>query len=244
MSAWRCSTARTLRPCSPTTASKTFLRCPMPLCTSGIRRTDVLIPVEAIDSTMARYCEAGVPVTSDESLRTRPPLGGGNRPTRRSRSSSTTASPASLRPRTADTHLRSPTTESRAHHEHRNTILTLDDHGMCPHGRAPRGSSFNQQTCGGPSVRYPTTTNSSSSPGRIPKARASSTRSSTTTAVFEDRPASPAIGYETDDQIARSLSDLVDGRSEVSRRPSRWAQTRIAAVLLPVSPPNVDGEQR
>ena len=27
--------------------------------------TDVLIPVEAIDSTMARYCEAGVPVTSD-----------------------------------------------------------------------------------------------------------------------------------------------------------------------------------
>ncbi|MCW2295541.1 lipase family protein [Rhodococcus erythropolis] len=65
MSAWRCSTARTLRPCSPTTASKTFLRCPMPLCTSGIRRIDVLIPVEAIDSTMARYCEAGVPVTSD-----------------------------------------------------------------------------------------------------------------------------------------------------------------------------------
>lgn len=50
-------------------------------------------------------------------------------------------------------------------------------------------------------------------------------------------------GYETDDQIARSLSDLVDGRSEVSRRPSRWAQTRIAAVLLPASPPSVDGEQ-
>lgn len=83
MSAWRYSTARTLRPCSPTRASKTYLRCPMPLCTSGIRRTDVLIPVEAIDSTMARYCEAGVPVTSDESLRTRPPLGGGDRPRRR-----------------------------------------------------------------------------------------------------------------------------------------------------------------
>jgi hypothetical protein len=51
-------------------------------------------------------------------------------------------------------------------------------------------------------------------------------------------------GYETDDQIARSLSDLVGGRSEVSRRPSRWEETRIAAVLLPVSPPCVDGEQR
>lgn len=43
----------------------TYLRRPIPLCTSDIRRTDVLIPVEAIDSTMARYCEAGVPVTSD-----------------------------------------------------------------------------------------------------------------------------------------------------------------------------------
>lgn len=51
-------------------------------------------------------------------------------------------------------------------------------------------------------------------------------------------------GYETDDQIARSLNDLVDGISEVSRRPSRWEETRIAAVLLPASPSSVDGAQR
>lgn len=38
----------------------------MPLYTEWHSGTDVLIPVEAIDSTMARYCEAGVPVTSDE----------------------------------------------------------------------------------------------------------------------------------------------------------------------------------
>ncbi|RAL30836.1 hypothetical protein CVN56_31370 [Rhodococcus sp. AQ5-07] len=61
--------------------------------------------------------------------------------------------------------------------------------------------------------------------------------------MFEDRPTSPAIGYETDDQIARSLNDLVDGRSEVNRRPSRWELTRIAAVLLPASPSSADDEQ-
>lgn len=66
---------------------------------------------------------------------------------------------------------------------------------------------------------------------------------STTTAVFEDRPASGGNGHETDDQIARSLSDLVDGRSEASRRPSRREETRIATVLLPVSPSSVDGKQ-
>ncbi|MDV6211829.1 lipase family protein [Rhodococcus erythropolis] len=92
--------------------------------------TDVLIPVEAIDSTMARYCEAWVPVTSD--------------------------------------------------------VVSAPDHLSAA-----------------------------------------------------------VIGlHETDDQIARSLHDLVDGRSEVSRRPSRWAQTRIAAVLPPVSPSCADVEQR
>lgn len=132
--------------------------------------TDVLIPVDAIDSTMARYCEAGVPVTFDESLRTRPPLGGGDRPTRR-----TQVPRRPLRRDRSDHDLLTPTTpsptptESRAHHEHRNTILTLDDHGMCPHCRAPRGSSFNRQTCGGPSVRYRATTNSSPSRGKNPE---------------------------------------------------------------------------
>ena len=125
------------------------------------------------------------------------------------------------------------------------TILTLFRITACALTAGHRAEvRFNRQTSGGPSVQYPTTTNSSSSPVRTPKATASTTQSSTTTAVFEDRPTSPAIGYETDDQIARSLHDLVDGRSEVSRRPSRWEQTRIAAVLLPVSPPSVDGEQR
>lgn len=103
---------------------------------------------------------------------------------------------------------------------------------------------FNRQTCGGPSVRYPTTTNSSSSPGKTPEGEG------VVYAVIDNNrgvrgPASIwGNGYETDDQLARSLHDLVDGRSEVSRRPGRWAQTRIAAVLLPVSPPSVDGEQR
>ncbi|MFI8664712.1 hypothetical protein ACIGKR_32330 [Rhodococcus qingshengii] len=125
------------------------------------------------------------------------------------------------------------------------TILTLDDHGMCPHCRAPRGSSFQPADLWW-TVRAVSDDHQFAILTREePRRRgASSTQSSTTTAVFEDPPASPAIGYETDDQIARSLSDLVDGRSEVSRRPSRWEETRIAAVLLPVSPPSVDGEQR
>lgn len=47
------------------TARRETLQSANILSTSGIRRTDVLIPAEAITSTMAQYCEAGVPVTFD-----------------------------------------------------------------------------------------------------------------------------------------------------------------------------------
>lgn len=194
---------------------------------------------------MARYCEAGVAVTSD--VVSAPDhlsaavigLPGAaevpRRPLRRHRSHHELLTPISDPPPQRAERTMSIT----------GTILTLLRITAVPPlpGTARKFVSTGRPVVDRPcSIRRPPIRHPHQ--GRTPKAKVSSTQSSTTTAVFEDQPTSPANGYETDDQIARSLSDLVDGRSEVSRRPSRWEQTRIAAILLPVSPPSVDAEQR
>lgn len=50
-------------------------------------------------------------------------------------------------------------------------------------------------------------------------------------------------GYDTDEQIAQSLQDLLDEEIEVSRRPSNWENIRIVAVLPLVPPMPVDPEE-
>ncbi|MFI5436100.1 hypothetical protein ACHMZP_31335 [Rhodococcus baikonurensis] len=115
---------------------------------------------------------------------------------------------------------------------------------MCPRCRAPRGSSFQ------PADLWWTVRAVSDDHQFVILTRPNPEGEGVHYTVIDNNrgvrgPASVwGNGYETDDQIARSLHDLVDGRSEVSRRPSRWEETRIAAVLLPVSPPSVDREQR
>ena len=210
MSAWRCSTARTFRPCSPTTASKTFLRCPMPLCTSGIRRTDVLIPVEAIDSTMARYCEAGVPVTSDvvsapdhlsAAVIGLPGAAGvPRRPLRRHRSHHELLTPISDPPPQRAERIMSIATRSSP-----STITACALNAGHRAEVRSTGRPVVDRPCSirRPPIRHP-------HQRRTPKARASSTQSSTTTAVFEDRPASG-------ERLRNRRSDC-----PIAARPRRW----------------------